>query len=98
MHSSFKGKIWSADFVDIRLISKHNAGIRILLCAIAFYSEYAWTFSLIQKKDITTANSQLLVFMNEKVKNIVVWTVYGGKVERWKVDDNSINSLVDIVI
>ena len=80
VHSSFKSKIWTADFVDIQLISKYNTGIRSFLCAIAVYSGYAWTLSLIEKKDITIANSELLVFMIEKVKNIVLWIVYGGKV------------------
>ena len=45
-----------------------------------------------RKTDITIDNCRLLDFVIEKLKNIVLWTVYAGTVDRWKVYDDSINS------
>ena len=48
--SSFKDNIWSVDLVDMQLISKHNKGIRYLLCAIDLFRKYAWVVPLKDKK------------------------------------------------
>ena len=37
----FKGNIWGADLADIQLMSKHNKGIRYLLCVGDLFSKYA---------------------------------------------------------
>ena len=42
MYSSFKDNIWGVDVADMQLISKHNKGIRYLLCAIDLFSKYAF--------------------------------------------------------
>ena len=41
--------IWGVDLADIHLISKHNKGIRYLLCVIDLFSKYACVVPL---KDI----------------------------------------------
>ena len=48
--SSFKDNIWSVDLVDMQLISKHNKGIRYLLCVIDLFRKYAWVVPLKDKK------------------------------------------------
>ena len=57
INSSFKDNIWSADLVDLQLISKFNKGIRFLLCVIDIFSKYAWVVPLKDKKDITITNA-----------------------------------------
>ena len=32
IHAAFKHNIWDADLADMRLLSRHNKGIRFLLC------------------------------------------------------------------
>ena len=41
VYSAFKDNIWSADLVDMQLISKLNKGYRFLLCVIDIFSKYA---------------------------------------------------------
>ena len=50
VYSSFKDSIWGVDLADIQLISKHNKGIRYLLCVIDLFSKYAWAVPLKDKK------------------------------------------------
>ena len=50
VYSSFKDIIWSADLVDMQLLSKFNKGFRFLLCIIDTYSKYAWVVPLKDKK------------------------------------------------
>ena len=42
VNSSFRDNIWAVDLADISLISKHNKGIRFLLCVIDIYCKYEW--------------------------------------------------------
>ena len=37
-YSLFKDNIWGVDLAEMKLISKHNKGIRYLLCAIYLFS------------------------------------------------------------
>ena len=41
VQSLFIDNIWSADLVDMHLMSKSNKGFRFLLCVIDIYSKYA---------------------------------------------------------
>ena len=41
----------------MQLISKHNKGIRYLLCAIDFFSKYAFAVPLKDKKGTTIVNA-----------------------------------------
>ena len=50
VYYSFKGNIWGVDLADMQLISKYNKGIRYLLCAIDFFSKYAFVVPLKDKK------------------------------------------------
>ena len=51
--SSFKYNIWSADFADMKLVSKSNKGFQFLLYVIEIYSKYSWVISLKDRKKIT---------------------------------------------
>ena len=42
VYSSFKDNIWGVDLADMQSMSKYNRGIKYLLCAIDFFSKYAW--------------------------------------------------------
>ena len=57
MYSSFKENIWGVDLSDMQLISKYNKGIRYLLCAIDFFSKYAWVVPLKDKKRVSIVNA-----------------------------------------
>ena len=41
VYSSLKDNIWDVDLADMQLISKHNKGIKYLLCVIDLFSKYA---------------------------------------------------------
>ena len=56
VYSSFKDNIWGFDLADMQLISKHNKGIRYLLCAIELFSKYAWVVPLKDNKRVTIIN------------------------------------------
>ena len=50
VHSALKDNIWSAELVDMQLISKYNKGIRFLLCVIDIFCKYAWVIPLKEKR------------------------------------------------
>ena len=56
MYSSFKDNIWGVDLADMQLISKHNKGIRYLLC-VDLFSKYAWVFPLKDRKGVSIVNA-----------------------------------------
>ena len=53
VYSSFKDNIWSADLVDMQLITKFNKGFHFLLSVNDIDSKYAWVVSLKNKNGIT---------------------------------------------
>ena len=57
VYFSFKDNIWGADLADMQLISKHNKGIRYLLCVIDLFSKYTWVCPLKDKKGVTITNA-----------------------------------------
>ena len=57
MYSSCKGNIWSVDLGDMQLISKHNKGIRYVLCVTDLFSKYAWVVPLKDKKGVSIVNA-----------------------------------------
>ena len=57
MYSSFRDNIWGVDLADMQLISKHNKGIRYLLCVIDLFSKYAWVVSLKDKRGLSIVNA-----------------------------------------
>ena len=59
MHSSFKDNIWGVDLADMQSLSKYNKGIKYLLCAIDFFSKYAWVIPLKDKKGTSKPKNQI---------------------------------------
>ena len=57
VYSSFKDDIWGVHLADMQLISKHNKGIRYLLCVIDLFSKYAWVVPLKDKKGVSIVNA-----------------------------------------
>ena len=57
VYSFFKGNSWGVDLADMQLINKYNKGIRYLLCAIDFFSKYAFVVPLKDKKGTTIVNA-----------------------------------------
>ena len=56
VYSSFIDNIWGPDLADVKLISKFNKGIHLLLCVIDIYGKYAWVIHLKGKKDAAIGN------------------------------------------
>ena len=73
VYSSFKDNIWGVDLADMQLISKHNKGIRYLLCVIDLFSKYAWVVPLKDKKGVSIVNA----FPNRKPNKI--WVDQGSE-------------------
>ena len=46
VYSSFKDNICGVDLADMQSLSKHNTGIKYLLCAIDLFSKYSWVIPL----------------------------------------------------
>ena len=53
VYSAFKDNTWGADLADMQLLSKHNKGIKFLLCVIDIFSKYAWVIPLKDKRGIS---------------------------------------------
>ena len=70
---SFKDNIWGVDLADMQLISKHNKGIRYLLCAIDLFSKYAFVVPLKNKKETTIVNAFQSILNNSKRKPNKIW-------------------------
>ena len=73
VYSSFKDSIWGVDLANMQLISKYNKGIRYLLCAIDFFSKYAFVVTLKDKKGSTIANAFEKILNNSKRKPNKIW-------------------------
>ena len=79
MYSSFNNNnIWGVDLADIQLISKYNKGIRYLLCAIDFFSKYAFVVPLKDKKGTTIVNAFQSILSNSKRKLNKLWVDQGS--------------------
>ena len=50
VYSSFRDNIWGVDLADMQSLSKYNKRNKYLLCAIDFFSKYAWVIPIIDKK------------------------------------------------
>ena len=51
----------------MQLISKHNKGIRYLLCVIDLFSKYAWVVPLKDKKGVTFTEEFQSIFNKIKI-------------------------------
>ena len=56
VYSSFRDNIWGAHLANMQSLSKYNKGINYLLCAIDFFSKYAWFVPIKDKKGISIVN------------------------------------------
>ena len=95
VYSSFKDNIWSVDLADMQLISKHNKGIRYLLCAIDLFSKYDWVVSLKDKKGATITNAFQSILDSSKRKPNKIWVdqgseFYNNVFKKW-LKDNGIS-------
>ena len=73
VYSSFEGNIWGVDLADIQLISKHNKGMRYLLCVIDLFSKYAWLVRLKDKKGVSIVNAFQKILDSSKRKPNKTW-------------------------
>ena len=53
----FKDNIWGVDLADMQSLSKYNKGNKYLLCAIDFFSKYAWAVPLKIEKGTSIVNA-----------------------------------------
>ena len=93
MYYSLKDNIWGVDLADLQLINKYNKGIEYLLCAIDFFSKYAFLVSLKGKKETTIANAFQSILDNSKRKLNKIWTdqgsgFYNTHFKKWLRDNN----------
>ena len=67
----FIDNIWDVDLADMQSLSKYNRGIRYLLCAVDFFSKYAWVVPLKDKRGTTIVNAfQKLISKGHKPNKI----------------------------
>ena len=79
MYFSFKDNIWGVDSADTQLISKHNKGIRYLLCVIDLFSKYAWVVPLKNKKGENIVNAFQSNFEKSNRKPNKIWVDQGSE-------------------
>ena len=78
VYSSFRDNIWGVDLADLQSLSKCNKGIKYLLCAIDFFSKYAWVIPLKDKKGTSFVNAfQKIVSEGRKPNKI--WVGQGSE-------------------
>ena len=74
-----KDNVWGADLADMQLISKHNKGIRYLLCVIDLFSKYAWVVPLKYKKGVSIVNAFQKIVDSSKGKPNKTWVDEGSE-------------------
>ena len=77
----------------MQLISKHNKGIRYLLCVIDLFSKYAWVVPLKNKKGITIINAFKMILKESERKPNKIWIdqgseFYNNSLKKWLHDNN----------
>ena len=78
VYSSFRDNIWGLDLVDMQPLSKHNKGIRYLLCSIDLFSKYARVVPL-KDKIGSSIVMYLKKIISEGKKPNKIWVVEGGE-------------------
>ena len=79
----------------MQLISKHNKGIRYLLCVIDLFSKYAWAVPLKDKKRVSIVNAFQIILDCSKRKPNKIWVdqgseFYNNVFKKW-LKDNEIS-------
>ena len=95
VYSQFKDNIWGVDLADMQSLSRKNKVIRYLLCAIDFYSTYAFVIPSENKKGISVTNGFNKIIKQSNRKPNKIWLDQGGEFynnvfEKW-LSDNDIN-------
>ena len=93
VYSFFKDNIWGADLADMKLISKFNQIICILLGVIDIYNKYAWVVPLKVKKGITINNAFQNFLDESNCTPNKIWInkgsqFYNGSVKVWSQDND----------
>ena len=78
VYSSFRDNIWGFDLADMQSLSKYNKGIKNLLCAIDFFSKYAWVIPLKDKKGTSIVNAFQKIFAERRTPN-KIWVDQGSE-------------------
>ena len=94
VYSSFIDNIWGPDLADMKLISKFNKGIHLLLCVIDIYSKYAWVIHLKGKKDAAIGNVSQKVLKESDGKQNGIWAdkcnkFYNRSMKPWLQDNHT---------
>ena len=63
----------------MQLRSKHNKGIRYLLCAIDLFIEYDWVVPLKDKKEVSIVNAYQKILDSSKRKSDKIWVDQGSE-------------------
>ena len=74
MYSSYQDKIKGGGLEDMQLINKYNKGVKFWLCVIDIYSDFAWVFLIMDRKDITITNAFQKVLQESGRKSNKIWT------------------------
>ena len=75
--SYFRDNIWGVDLADMQSLSKHNNGIKYLLCAIDLFSKYARVVPIKNKKGTSIVNAFKKVI--SKCKPDKIWVDQGSE-------------------
>ena len=79
MYSSFKDNIWDVNLADMQLISRHNKGMRYLLCVTDLFTKYAWVVPLKDKKGVTIVKAFQSILNSSKRKPNRIWVDQGSE-------------------
>ena len=79
VYSQFKDNIWGVDLADMQSLSRKSKGIKYLLCAIDFYSKYAFVIPLKDKKGISFVNAFNKIIKKSERKPNKIWVDQGGE-------------------
>ena len=69
VYSLFKSSILVVDLADMQSFSKYSKGIKYLLCAIDFFSKYAWVIPLKDKRGTSVVNAFRKTISKERKQN-----------------------------
>ena len=95
VYSTFKDNIWAVDLADMQLLSKYNKGIRLLLCVIDIFSEYAWVVPLKDKKGISIVKAFQIILKQSNSKPNKIWVdkgfeFYNAYFKKWLRDIDTV--------
>ena len=87
VYSSFKDNIWGVDLADMQSLSKFNKGVKYLLCAIDFFSKYAWVIAVKDKKGTSIVNAFEKIVSKGQRKPNKIWVDQGSSFYNQSVKD-----------